>query len=281
VAPLAPGLATAGAGDPDGVRRWAFTRRASELLGTAEGGLEAATAPLEDAAIDRTSGEQGRGLDKTSTAVGGAIDVFVGEPIKGATTGLTGIDPETGEQETRAEPVDFFDAMLIGAGSAAKAPAKLARGSRALRGADEAASAASGADEAAQASAGTSRVRSAVASMAPISLIDEALQGASRVGRFGRRTSPPASQADEVAQGVGDVSTIDDFGGLQRSIGTGDDAVRSGENLQGLSGTDEGVQAGAIPSEGTAIDDMATRVDPDSGSSGGFGDLFSGAVSSA
>jgi len=63
---LAPGLATA-RGITDRVRGLAFTRRASELLGTCEPTLADATTTLEAASVDRTGSVAVRAVDVRST----------------------------------------------------------------------------------------------------------------------------------------------------------------------------------------------------------------------
>ena len=63
---LAPGLATA-RGITDRVRGLAFTRRASELLGTCDPTLSDATATLEAASLDRTGSVAVRAVDVRST----------------------------------------------------------------------------------------------------------------------------------------------------------------------------------------------------------------------
>ena len=69
VRPLATGLATA-RGVTDRVRHLAFTRRACELLGTADPDIESARAVLEAAAVDRTGTVAVRAIDvRGSTGV--------------------------------------------------------------------------------------------------------------------------------------------------------------------------------------------------------------------
>lgn len=67
VQPLAPGLATA-RGITDRVRGLAYTHAADELVGTAEGGIDAAVALLEAASIDRTGTVAVRARDVQATA---------------------------------------------------------------------------------------------------------------------------------------------------------------------------------------------------------------------
>ena len=64
---LAPGLATA-RGVTDRVRGLAYTHAASELVGTAEGGVDAAVALLDAAGIDRTGTVAVRARDVQATA---------------------------------------------------------------------------------------------------------------------------------------------------------------------------------------------------------------------
>jgi len=70
---VAPGLATAGAIDPDAIHGLAYTRRASERIGRAGAGVDAAVAALSAAPIDRTGtvavrARDVRGLTGVSTS---------------------------------------------------------------------------------------------------------------------------------------------------------------------------------------------------------------------
>ena len=67
VQPLAPGLATA-RGITDRVRGLAYTHAASELVGTTEGGIDAAVTLLEAASLDRTGTVAVRARDVQATA---------------------------------------------------------------------------------------------------------------------------------------------------------------------------------------------------------------------
>ena len=67
VQPLAPGLATA-RGITDRVRGLAYTHAASELVGTTEGGIDAAVTLLETASLDRTGTVAVRARDVQATA---------------------------------------------------------------------------------------------------------------------------------------------------------------------------------------------------------------------
>lgn len=65
---VAPGVATASSIVPERVGRVAFTRRASELLGRAEATVEAATALVETAGIERSGSVAVRARDVRGTA---------------------------------------------------------------------------------------------------------------------------------------------------------------------------------------------------------------------
>jgi hypothetical protein len=151
-----------------------------------------------------TPGPPGEG--RTEWLLKGSRDIFIDPTVRGVTTGLTGINPESGEVDTRADPLDFWVAPLdfAGVGSAGSSAARfLGRSDSAgsvagrlnnplSRGSDDAASRASQADES------TGGAPDSVADLQPS---DESVQAA-RIGPGSGAAAGAASQMSGVIKGA-------------------------------------------------------------------------------
>lgn len=82
----------------------------------------------------------GLGDSATANVIGTGFDWFVQKPIEETYTLATGIDPQSGETNDRAKPLDLLDVALLGGGKAIKGGTKAAKAAKGgAIGADEAA----------------------------------------------------------------------------------------------------------------------------------------------
>jgi len=246
----------------------------AELAGDIEAGNEAVDdffAPLGDAYM---SGVEAVGLGDNPVATGATNlpEWLFFDPAEAAVTAATGVDPDSGKQEQRAEPIDLAEAATLGTSKALSVGARGARaGARALTKSDDVAGAAARtADDAPSASPPGGAVQSAgiggaiasgvsrLTDMGKFSWIDDA---ASALSRGGRGSSSGGSGLDDVAGGIdestGSLGGIDEFDSLSRSIGTSDN-LRFSSDLGGSSFPTGGVRAGAgLGGEATSINRLA------------------------
>jgi len=210
---------------------------------------EGYTQALEGSALEGTPAELG------DDVVGTGFEWFVGDPIEAVTTASTGIDPETGKQEQRAEPADLYEVAAIGVGKGAKA---LGLAGDAVKGASKtdeiAKAAAKGTDEtaarssdeaAAKTTGETSQAGSQTTESSTLAAVGALLGSPAAVRKMGifdelatgavRSGDDAAGGADEFAGGVDDVGgaggvdevggvgSTGDFGGVGDIGGAGDD----------------------------------------------------------
>ena len=220
----------------------------------------------------------------TATVVGTGFEWFVEDPVKAGYTFATGVDPETGETDARAEPIDLIDVFSVGAGSALKTGAKTARAGSGLLNSGSVDEVTEAARNTAQrldprsgnggspSSSGRSGTPSPQTAGFTGGIIGETMvKGIDELGRILRRgtrgasgspspstASPPRGSSGYSGVNNVDTSGLDDLGSAQRTVGTGPNA---GSPEAPPGGMPDGAPAGATPADGsTNIDDVTQGV---------------------
>jgi len=228
--------------------RWLTRSENNEQMAERTQGAFGALESGKQGALNAVGLSDDRSESQVGWAAGGLYDVFVKDPISGGITAATGVDPETGEQEARAEPADVADIALFGGGklaSGAAKGAKAARGSRAVarllsRGGDEAAA---GADEAARGSGAAARTADEGASLSDEAATpsddaaNSASGGDSDVGIVQRGVAGLATAGAAAVGGSKGVRAMGKFSFIDEALSGSDELA--GATDEGLTGSDE------------------------------------------